>query len=360
MVCVYSSLSIFFFACGTVLAAASEPDASLDDVALPDVDAMMSEASETVSSLAKEADKMEEAMASTHLRHQAHLDKLRASYTSRLAAKDKAIEEIAAQNTYMKHQTESLDAGNERTSVSAKALQETNRGLRSMFTALTPKFLAAKVFLRAALNASEAPLHSKEIQVLHSQSPPPSLENFLQVLKADGGHDQRHSLMQIGGRSTVRRAGVIATLKSRAHAAAEDTAANIVKELTQQMKDIGQAHEEGDLQMKANFIANFEARQIKAGKLLAEQRKLNETKTNALLRQRNLFAANTALQRVNEDLVTRLKGLSTFALGSSEYVVKRLAMASNATGDMDAKPASVEMLQSAKSARSMFGDVAWL
>lgn len=350
MVCVTVHVSMCFLAFGALLVMSSEPDADLD--VLPDVDDMMSEASETVSSLAKASEKMEEAISSTQLQHQAHLDKLRAGYTSRLAEKDKANEEIGAKNARTKRETSSLEVGNKQLRTSAEALHDKNKKLRSAFTALTPKFQAAKVFLRSGVNASEVLLHSKEVQVLKDPSPPPSLENFLEAVRADGGEDQRHSLMQIGSRSTIRRASTTFDI------ATENTAEDMVKELSQQISQIGQAQEEGDLHLKADFIANWEARQLKTDRLLAVQMKLNETRMNYLQEQRDLFGAMEALGRVDEDLLNRMKGISTFAEGSEKYVVSRLAMVNNATGDIDSKSQS-DVVESAANAKPRSGDLAW-
>lgn len=360
MVCLYSKLSFCLLACGTALAKSSGADADTDlDTDLPDVESIMSEATKTVSSLAKEAEKMEEAMNSTQAKRLAHLDKLRASYTSRLAAKDKHIERLTAVNSRTQRQAESLEAGNERLRSSAKMLQELNRGLRSMFTAFSPKFTGAKVFLRSGMNASAAPLNAKQIQVLESPHPQPSLENFLKELRVDRG---RHSLVQLNGRSTVRRYGASAAMQARAHAAALESAEDIVGELSKQMAKIGKAQEEGDMQMKANFLANYEARQLKIDGLVAEQTKLNATKLNATKEQQDLRVAKEALLQVKEDLLERMKGIGTFALGSAEYVTRRLAMASNATGDLagnGTKTASAALMQSETSTRPVSGELRW-
>jgi len=349
------------FACGATLIMASAPESDVDnvlnDVALPDVDVMLSEASETVSSLSKTAEKLEAAMNATQRHHQAQLNSLRAHYASRLAEQDDTNEKILDENNKLKREADSLDVGNQLIRKSAKELQDINTGMRSMFKALTPKFLAAKLFLTAAINASEASVHTKESEALRDPSPPPSLESFLQSLRTDENSDRHHSLL--GQKSAVRRTGATAAMKKHARAVAETSAEDIVNELSQEMSKLGQAHEEGDLKMRATFLANFEARQLKTDQLLLEQKDLNATRTKALEQQRDLYAAKKALLQVNTDLVSRMKGLSTFAVNSNQYVLHRLAMANNATDDDNAKANGLALMQSSVNATSMSGRLVW-
>lgn len=258
---------------------------------------------------------------------------VRLHYAARLAEQDKATARITAENGKLKRAIESLDAGNKMIRNSAKGLQETNRGVRELLSNFKPKFTAANTFLAVTMNASEAPLQAKELRVLREPIAAPTLENFLSVMKDD--EKGQHSLMQTGA---VRKAGtvhetpatIMGDMASHAKAVAVETAENIVNDLSKQIAMIGQAQEQGDNKLKAQFLANFEARQLKNDQLLLEQAQLNETKATAMQEQHELHHAKKALQAMSENLVTRVEGISTFAQGTSQYIASRIAEARTA------------------------------
>lgn len=332
---IFSRLCFSFLTCGAALQGVSTPNTADADVALPDVDAMMAEATKTVATLTRTADKMEQVMNHTQSQHQRELDQLRASYTGRLAEQDRANERLANQNGKLKRLIDSLGDGNKLIRNAGLMLQETNKGMRTMLAAFKPKFSAADTFLLASMNASEAPLHATELQVLREPLPPPTLENFLEKMGTDSDNDRKHSLMQVAGKSgTFHRiigTAVVADVSGHARLVAEETAENVVSELSKQITKIGQARAEGGNKLKAEFLANFEARQLKTDQLLLEQKQLNETKALTLQEQRDLYDAKKALQNVNVDLVSRIRGISSFAQKTSKYIQDRIAESKNVT-----------------------------
>jgi len=308
------------------------PENASDDIALPDVDAMMSEASETVAKLTKTAERMEQVMNITQSQHLVALDRMRKNYTTQLAEQDKANDRIVSQNNVLKRAIDSLNVGNQQIRKSAVVLQETNKGMRTMFSAFKSKFRAADTFLEASLNSSEVPLHAKELQALQEPIPPPTLEKFLKAVRDDAITDNRHTLglMQVHGKSDpVRRQALEKT--GHGGGPSKEVAEEIVTDLNSQITKIGQAHEEGDNMLTANFLAHFEARRLKGDQLLAEQVVLNETKAKALQEQHRLYDAKKAIQRVNDDLIVRMHGISTFAQSASKFVEERIAFAKNVT-----------------------------
>lgn len=328
MVCAFSRVCVSLLTCGAALPRASTPNTTDSDVALPDVDTILSEATATVATLTKTAEKMEKAMNHTQSHHQEELLRLRESYTARLAEQDRANERVVLYNTKLKQGLDSLSVSNQLIRKSALLLQETNKGMRSMLAAFKPKFSAADAFLVASMNASEAPLHAKELQVLQEPLPTPTLENFLKAL-ASG--DRKHSLIQIAGqRAAARREGaelVTAEMMNHAKVVAAETAEAIVDSLSKRIENIGKAQEEGDNKLKAEFLANFEARQLKQDQLLVEQAELNVTRETAMKEQHELYDAKKALLSVNADLARRMQGISTFAQTTHEFVKEQIAKA---------------------------------
>lgn len=338
---VFLGLGFSLLSGGAALQGAVEPkvesNASAEelDVALPDVDSMLSEATSTVNKLTKTADKMERAMTDNQVRRQEQLDVERKSYEARLIEQDKATVRITAENGVLTRAIESLGLANSDIRKAAKNLQDTNKGVRELLYAFKPKFTAANTFLSAAMNLSEAPLHAKELRVLQEPIPAPTLENFLNVLRDDDDKRQ-HSLMQTGA---VRKAGAVhqtmaATMNEEiarhARVLAEETAENIVHDLSKQITMIGQAQEQGDNKLKAEFLANFEARQVKNDQLLLEQAELNTTKVKTLQEQHELHHAKKALLAMSVNLVARVEGISTFAQKTSKYIADRIVEARGA------------------------------
>lgn len=327
-------------ACAAALAAATSPESesslnvtdSLQDLTLPDVDSMLSEASDTVSKLADTAEKMQEAINNTQEKQQARLKRERQTYSLRLAEQDEQNQRLSAQIVEAKREIESLEAKNAELTSSATNLKGTNEALRTTFMAIYPRFTAARKFLDIAINASDLPKVGKELKVLEEPIPEPSLENFLKQLSKT---DIPTALLEVSGKQTSTRQSVTLDMKRRARQVAEDTAQDIVSELSQHLTSIQRAQQEGDDQLRANFLAQFEVAQLKTEQLEAEIHSLTEQKESLLAKQKDLNVAKTALLATNEELLSRMEGISQFAQKSNEFLQKKVKESRDVLADTE-------------------------
>lgn len=272
---------------------------------LPDVESVLTKATDKAHDFAEQASAMQAKVA---LQQQKSLDALSAQkklYESKLSQQAAMSDAISANNSAIDAANKALKKSNTDLEVELKRLQDENGEMRKSLQTIDEKVAAAKLFLEDSLKVTDD-TDAEELYVLAPTTPKPTLDHFLAVA---GG--ERVSLLQL---SSPRSQGP------------ED----LVSVLSQSLSEIATAEVEGAAELKAHFMANFQDGQRHQEALNATNAQLVQLQAELKAHQAKLLEAKSHLQATGAQLSQRLHGLRIFAR----------KVDSAAATPLDSKPAS--------------------
>lgn len=276
-------------ALAAVQLAAATPSAA----ALPDVEFVLTKATDKARDFAEQASAMQRRVAQQQEKSRAALDSQRATYESKLSQQAAQSDASSANNSAIDKANKALQTSNSDLEAEVKTLQDDNAKMRQSLQAIDSKVAAAKLFLEDSLKVTDDTT-AVELLVLVPTTPKPTLDHFLAVA---GGATFGDALALLQLSSPLR------------HDGPED----LVSVLSKSLADIATAEVEGAAELKAHFMANFEEGQKRQAALNATQVTLLELQSELKVHQGKLLEAKAHLEATGKQLRDRLHGLRVFA-----------------------------------------------
>lgn len=291
---------------------------------LPEVNRVLSKATDTVKDFATQARMMQQRVAQKQASARATLAAQKSAYEDKLAAQEIENEAVVAANTNIQSAIAALQQSNAGLKNDTGKLERSNAIMRDGIANLMPKIASAEEFLTESLRNTED-TGSEVLKVLDPPKPEPSLKHFLRVTR-EVDQDMESSpiaLLELSGK-------VSQALRRPAETKAEGPE-DMLQELESGLRSLEEAEREGETQLKAHFLAAYEVGETKHTELLDKQRALNETRLAEQGLHRDLTLAKKHLLKTRAELKRRIGGLHVFAQRADESVATALRKAANIT-----------------------------
>lgn len=289
-------------ACNTVAGAGAAP--------LPDVDSVLTKATNKFHDFAEQARFMQQRMLDQQEQSRAALAVKKQGYEHSLHVLGNQSRAIRAQNSGWQAANDRLEKDNAATLAECTQLEARNAELRMSLRSLSEKVSVAKQFLLESLKVTDDS-DAKALEILAPTTPKPTLGNFLAATRGD-----KLSLLTVS--SSTRH---------------NDDPKEYADMLSNSLSEISSAEADGAAELKAHFLAELERVQADQAGLNATQQALRQTNAKLHERRDSLLAARAHLQETNAQLNERLHGLRVFAntVGGSAASVLKVRVAGNKT-----------------------------
>lgn len=327
-------MSRLSFACG--LLGLALPSMASPGGSLPEVDAVMTKASDTLSDFAAQAKKMQEKVTQKQESSKAALAAQKNDYEQRLAAQADKEKEAVVANKQVRAAINVLQDSIDELKTHAGKIQRSNSIMREALLSLDPKMATARSFLEDSLKItddSQAP----ELEILEAPKPEPSLKNFLAVTHDDfdvkqiaAENSQVVSLLSTGGAAEV----AASTPPRRPQTSPED----LVRMLASGLEELERDQNAGEADLKAHFIVMFEQGEKRLAELAEERQSLEDSKAAKEALRGDLQVAKAHLMKTNQNLEKRLNGLRVFAQKADSGVLETLAKTQKLVGALATGP----------------------
>lgn len=302
---------------------------------LPEVNRVLSKATETVQDFATQARMMQQRVAQKQASTRAALTAQKSAYEDKLAAQELENKAVVAANTKIQSAVATLQELNAGLRNDTGKLERSNAIMRDGVAALMPKITTAEQFLTDSLHNTDDS-NAEVLKVLDPPKPKPTLTHFLAVTREeDDVESSPVALLELSGK-------VSQTLRDPAAANAEGPE-DMLKQLESGLRSLEEAEREGETQLKAHFLAAYEVGEKQHKELLDKQRVLNGTRLTEQTLNRDLRFAKKHLLDTRAELKRRIHGLHVFALKADESVadaLKQAAAITKAPARVGGKPRS--------------------
>lgn len=320
-----SRLSLAFGLLGAAFPSMAAPAGSL-----PEVDAVMTKASDTLLDFAAQAQRMQQKVTQKQESSRAALASQKAEYERKLAAQADKEKEAVAANRQVRATVNALQDSNDALKKGAESVQRSNNIMREALLSLEPKMATARTFLEDSLKFTDDS-HAPELEILEAPKPEPSLKNFLAIthdefdVQKNAAEDARAvSLLSMGGAAEA----ALVTPPRRPQTSPEE----LVRMLANGLEELERDQAAGEADLKAHFIVMFEQGEKRLAELAEERKSLEDSKAAKESLRGDLQLAKAHLLRTNKALAKRLTGLRIFAQKADSGVSDVLARTEKLVG----------------------------
>lgn len=273
---------------------------------LPDVDAVLSMADETLEDFTAQAASMQDRVARAQNESAVELEEQKASYENNLTQQEADIKSMRAMNARIQDAIDGMQKTSAGITTETEALRGDNSIMHKALQVLEVKVKAAEEFLSDSWNHTND-AGADALKVLQSPTPEPTLVQFLSVL-----HDEpAASFLQLSKRSHL----------GRSESEEEPLTASKLEELlSDSLAEIAEEQEEGETQLRAQFLGIYEAGKKQQNELGAAQHALNDSRIVEERHESDLQAARDHVQETRADLLKRLHGMENLASSMEDVV----------------------------------------
>lgn len=307
---------------------------------LPEVSAMLGEASATLKSVNSQASVLEARVVQAQMASEAKMAKQKAAFEQKLKSQEEGNRAVIAVNSNISAQIEELKQGNDALRKHANQLQQGNTVMRSELHALENKLSTGREYVAKSLGSTDDS-QAKELAVLQLPHAP---RRHLRSVKAasdsdqDSDEDDDQSDDDQGDEDTSFLA--VSMKVHRTHeevsTSAFDTAlaefenalpgsgsatptsaaaghpSELLDVLSKSVAQLSQQEKESEKQLKALFVKDFRAGARRHAALIAQQKHLNSTRGSLIDLQHKLKVADKHLEGTRGMLEQKLHSIGRY------------------------------------------------
>lgn len=281
-------------------------------LALPDIDYFMKNAQNPLEEFGEQAEMLKKQAVQHEREKQETIVRMKAAFEKNLTAQahecEKIVEESHKLNYAITREQEAIVGLRQ----DSKKVQKSNDLMRTALETIAAKIHLSSNFVTDSLESTDDS-NASELDVLRTSTPEPTLERFM---RSATEHDVV-SLLGIGGQQ-VGKAVTLASVETQEDAAKPDTAAmELVGTLAQRLVDLAAAGDQGEAQLHAKFLADYEFGEKKRAELAARKEALGNDLAQKHELHIQLIAVKKHLIDIRSELEERIKGVRLFAMNSN-------------------------------------------
>lgn len=322
---------IMLCAVGPVVVGASG-DSKETAESLPEVESVLSKATDTAQDFAAKAALMQERVAQKHKESTQALADQKAWYEKNLTGQTAEIHSMQSINEQIQLTIKTVMDISDKIKSQTEKLRGENDIMRKALQVLEDKVGVAQEFLSDSLNRTDD-AKANALEVLLPPVPEPNLSHFLNVV--DGASGPAMSFLQLSSRVGPRRKS---PPKEDAESPEDVDPGNLAQLLSESLMDIEHEQKEGEAQLKAHFLKLYNAGSEQLGIVQKEQDRLNDQKTKEQEHQHELKTAREHVLATREELVKRLHGMDVFAERVDKAAANALEEVEGTLSNMEIEP----------------------
>jgi len=269
---------------------------------LPAVSAMLTDASQTLSGISTQAQKLQQQMLQVQQENAARMQRQKAVFDRKLKEQEQTNLQVVKENALLAKQIMDMKKANEEMLHHAQSMQKGNSLRHGELKMLQDQLLAAQKFLDESIQQTDD-----------------SKAEDLEVLSPDQAPSTGLSLLALSSTSETEPVEKVAGAK----AAAESEPESLVSMLASGIKVLKKQGQDSEAKLKSLFLSDFQAGVRRHKALLTQQQVLNDTLATMKTYHARLETADKHLQATQSAMDGRLHDGGLFMQKLSELTLAR-------------------------------------